>query len=451
MVLKLEKDKQVYSFDVSDINKGEKLYYKFQINTSTLPEGKYSLTLYDDDENIVAEDVLYIGNFVEKSLQYTKGENVYINSPFSANIEPEKSAEISNTIVTIYPSEEYDGMASVKVNASAVYQSGFESGNVAGLEQGKILGKEEQKSLLTSITITKNGTYIREDGYNEVIVTSEDKPVVPNGIKFNGGYATFNGILPSDVWTKNDWSNFYDCDGLFKELRGITDFNIDDFSTIGLIPYLSTIDMFNYCWNLEKIPQLDTSNVVLMNRMFQDCHRITTIPELNTSNVVNMSSMFKSCEKLTTIPELDTSNVVNMSYMFTSCNNLTTIPQLDTSKVTDMTSMFATCPKLKNIELNVSNATNLSSMFRNANGIENIKIYNIDNVTTMSDMFYGAVYYIKEITFTGNPSNLTNVSGMFGGNSTPDGFTLYYDNRYDYSKIIGVLPNKCTAIPITIE
>lgn len=169
MVLKLEKDKQVYSFDVSDINKGEKLYYKFQINTSTLPDGKYSLTLYDD-ENIIAEDVLYIGNFVEKSLQYTKGENVYINSPFSANIEPEKTADISSTIVTIYPSEEYDGMASVKVNASAVYQNGYNSGNMAGYETGK----REQKSLLEQVTITENGTYSKEDGYNEITVEVPD-------------------------------------------------------------------------------------------------------------------------------------------------------------------------------------------------------------------------------------------------------------------------------------
>lgn len=169
MVLKLEKDKQIYSFDVDDINKGEKLYYKFQINTSTLPDGKYSLTLYDD-ENIIAEDVLYIGNFIEKALQYTKGENIYINSPFSANIEPEKSAEISNTIVTIYPSSEYDGMASVKVNASAVYQNGYNSGNMAGYETGK----REQKALLEKVTITENGTYSREDGYSEVTVNVED-------------------------------------------------------------------------------------------------------------------------------------------------------------------------------------------------------------------------------------------------------------------------------------
>ena len=46
------------------------------------------------------------------------------------------------------------------------YNKGYEDGVVNGVEQGK----EEQKSLLESITISKNGTYTNENGYDEVIV-----------------------------------------------------------------------------------------------------------------------------------------------------------------------------------------------------------------------------------------------------------------------------------------
>ena len=114
-----------------------------------------------------------------------------------------------------------------------------------------------------------------------------------------------------------------------------------------------------------------------------------------------MVNMFYSCKSLTTIPQLDTSNVTNMSYMFYNCLSLTSIPQLDTSNVTDMEFMFYSC-------------TNLT-----------------------------------EVRFKGNPSKLKYTSYMFGQVNTTG--TLYYDDRYDYSKIIALKPSKWTAVPYNVE
>jgi surface protein len=80
-----------------------------------------------------------------------------------------------------------------------------------------------------------------------------------------------------------------------------------------------------------------------MNNMFIYCYSLQTIPQLNTSNVTNMNNMFRSCYSLQTIPELDTSNVTSISYMFIYCSSLQTIPQLDTSNVTNMNDMFNYC------------------------------------------------------------------------------------------------------------
>ena len=55
----------------------------------------------------------------------------------------------------------------------------FNNGVEAGYNQGKIDGIDEQKSKLESINITENGTYSREDGYNEIVVDVPD---------FNGSY-----------------------------------------------------------------------------------------------------------------------------------------------------------------------------------------------------------------------------------------------------------------------
>ena len=61
-----------------------------------------------------------------------------------------------------------------------IYNNGVE----AGYNQGKIDGIDEQKSKLESINITENGTYSREDGYNEIVVDVPDL----NG-SYDEGYA----------------------------------------------------------------------------------------------------------------------------------------------------------------------------------------------------------------------------------------------------------------------
>ena len=50
----------------------------------------------------------------------------------------------------------------------------FNNGVEAGYNQGKTDGIEEQKSKLESINITENGTYRKEDGYNEIVVDVPD-------------------------------------------------------------------------------------------------------------------------------------------------------------------------------------------------------------------------------------------------------------------------------------
>lgn len=104
--------------------------------------------------------------------------------------------------------------------------------------------------------------------------------------------------------------------------------------------------MFGSCTLLTTIPQLNTSNVIDMHYMFNNCSSLTTIPQLDTSNVTNMDSMVSHCTSLTTIPQLSTGNVANMSYMFFYCESLTTIPLIDTSNVIDIRNMFHSCPAL---------------------------------------------------------------------------------------------------------
>lgn len=51
---------------------------------------------------------------------------------------------------------------------------GFNEGKAEGYTEGKEDGISEQKAKLEGITITENGTYNREDGYNNIVVEIED-------------------------------------------------------------------------------------------------------------------------------------------------------------------------------------------------------------------------------------------------------------------------------------
>ena len=64
------------------------------------------------------------------------------------------------------------------------YDEGYEQGHTEGYNEGKTDGINEQKGKLSQITISENGTYAKEDGYNKVIVNVPDL----NG-DYNEGYA----------------------------------------------------------------------------------------------------------------------------------------------------------------------------------------------------------------------------------------------------------------------
>ena len=101
---------------------------------------------------------------------------------------------------------------------------------------------------------------------------------------------------------------------------------------------------------LVYAPNIDTSNVTIMQRMFYNCVRLRTVPLYNTSKVTDMYQMFSNCKSLTTVPAFNTINVTIMSQMFSSCSLLKTVPEMNTSKVTDFQDMFRNCDSLTKIE-----------------------------------------------------------------------------------------------------
>lgn len=148
---------QIYEQDVVDANNGDKLYFRFGVNTADLADGEYILTLFNENGDVLVEDILRIGDFNPETLQYSRGENTYISFELDAVLS-EKSVVINEINTKITGDSGVDGLTAVYVDAQPVYD----------------MGVNDQKSRLEPIKITENGTYSREDGYNEIEVEVPD-------------------------------------------------------------------------------------------------------------------------------------------------------------------------------------------------------------------------------------------------------------------------------------
>ena len=135
------------------------------------------------------------------------------------------------------------------------------------------------------------------------------------------------------------------------------------------------------------------------------------------NEVTNMSQMFNGCYSLTAIPQLDTSAVTNMSQMFRNCYSLTAIPQLDTSAVTNMSQIFNGCYSLTSITLN-NTVTGWSGY---AISLSDCSLGHAAIVAFFNSL--PTITSAKAITLTGNPgvSELTDAEKAI---ATGKGWTL---------------------------
>ena len=277
---------QKYTYDnVEDKNNGKKLFYNFNLDTSNLDDGEYTLSLYDGN-NLITSELLKIGDFNNKTIQYSKGSNVYIDAKPTKIDVANEGIKLGNSTFTEIPVV-------------------FDFSNVTDM-----YGMFHSCSNLKTIPLI-------------------DTSNVTNMESMFSGCSKLTTIpqLNTSNATRMDYM-FYNCTKL-QSIPLLECGNVTNMS-----------HMFYNCTKLQSIPLIDTSNVTNMFRMFFHCRSLQSIPLLDTSNVTDMQLMFYNCSTLQSIPLLDTSNVTIMSSMFSNCSSLQSIPLLDCSKVKYMSSMF---------------------------------------------------------------------------------------------------------------
>ena len=384
--------------------------------------------------------------------------------------------------VGINPSYNIDSSTLYNTIDATVNANDIVSGKVAYGSDGKIVGSldinervqesynegvQSQKSKLESITITENGTYSREDGYNEVVVDVPDL----NGSYdegYNEGVAvgreeiineqsdatiTPQTVFKGEIGYGKDGEKIVgDYESLdFKQL-GYSDENIESANSMlsNSIDYskqlldkwdsntTSAFELYVRDYKLTFAPKIDTSKVTDMRYMFRDCYGLTYVPQFDTSNVRNMSDMFYQCRTLTTVPIFDTNSVTDMSYMFYGCNSLTTIQLFDTINVRNMSNMFVNCSNLTTVPLfDTNSVTDMSYMFYGCSNLTTVPQFDTSNVTNMSYMFLECsnltsvpefnCSHINSLLYTNSPIKLfnyeNNVSELGGFMHLGEGYT----------------------------
>ncbi len=261
-------------------------------------------------------------------------------------------------------------------------------------------------------------------------------------------------------FTSLDLSNFdtskvTDMSGMFYGCSGLTSLDLSNFDTSNVTNMSS---MFGGCpLTSLDLSNFDTSKVTYMNGMFSGCSLTSLdLSNFDTSNVTDMSGMFNSCLtlKALNISNFDFSRMTSISELFKDCISLTSldVSNVNTSNITNMNRLFQNCSSLISLDLSsfdTSKVTNMHEMFRNCSSLVSIDLSNFDtnNVENMGWMFNGCSK-LTSVKMMGNTSNLRYATGIFPY-STNDG-TLYYNDAYDYSKIIAELPNAWTAIPCAV-
>lgn len=209
--------------------------------------------------------------------------------------------------------------------------------------------------------------------------------------------------------------------------------------------------MFYFCSSLEKIPKtLDTSSTNQsdsnpMYNMFYGCSTIETIPKL-TNVVGDLRSMFQNCYSLKRIPEIDFSNATSALAMFGNCVSLESLPALNITGCTTTYQMFYNCYSLKSIDsLPTNSSTDFYLMFYGCSSLTRLP----DDFTTVSasdsdafEQFLGATHNLTEITEGtcsgfGN-AGVTDYEEAFEGtyfSELPDSFTGINNNADNITRM----------------
>lgn len=411
---------------------------------------------------------------------------IYDAAGGSFDIEQLKLDVTKNGKYDFFPTDEIDAFAPVQINVNVPqdytkedvdalvaegYNDGYAQGNFDGIVSGKEIGYTDgynvgvndgavmQKAKLTSLEITENGTYEREDGYSvvEVNVQGGSVELVEGSAEYreNGTYE----LVPSaDGFSKVDIvvavpQKTFETETLEVELteNGTYEYgsSVDGFSEVvvnvnvpssggsggngfdysvigysssfgGFINSMTQTELDKSVELYQKFLAADGSTRLNITSEFRD--NLVYYPaidmDLMSYNSINVNASTSKTEYFPYI-KIKGTKYENRVVLFTfdGCRKLRYVEEQDWDNVSG-SYFFRDCQALKAIpsnyrlgpEHNGNPRTSMGNLFYNCFSIESVPYFNTSNVTNMDSTFY----YCRNLTSIPlyDTSNVTSMNSI---------------------------------------
>lgn len=486
--------------DIVDINNGEKLYYRFQLNTLELEDGEYDLELTKDGV-LVGVNTLYVGDYESYSLQYKRGDNTYIDITLDVKLE-DGNVEVNETTMTLTPSEDYDGFTKVEIDATPLYDNAFSSGYSSGSTEGFNLGyssgstegfnlgytsgrtdgynigynEGEENGVANAgeiiaqtarvLDITENGTYVSQ--YSDPIYPDTITGVYPDGENFYNYTKLDGAVYDTGIAATEDikFEFWWKPDGEFNMYHTIIGFQVDSGMIMKICETYSANELkYEYGLNAENQGTFtinDDWNHIIFSKADGLIVNDIKIADLTANwygdvypnvfiNASYQNEINSNANGYFGMIKIDDNVIIPTADGF---QNITTNQTLQILKngnynFTDNQPIIPEGNLIKTVNVNVQPKVDIAEIGTKF-GFSSFKkvpeIFDFSNVTNMGDMFRNTqLNTLKGIDFS-NVQNMTYAFYGCGNLTNLDYFTpgkslLYMNNAFDSCGGLRIIPN----------